>query len=291
MNRLEKPMEMTEQYNKEKDFLVCINLEGSIFNTLEIQWKECLIPTLIKCFELQPIAKYVREEAEKMSLYSKNRGLNRFMLLYLIFEALEKRPELNRYYFNLPDTANLKAWIMAENFPTLKSLEEAFDKTSDTVIERALLWSHEADRSIQELIYGMMPFPHVSKSLRKIKTFADIVVVSSNALYDLKSEWKKSGLDEEVYFFFAQNDDDKTRYIKQLKKLGYDEDNMLLIGDTLGDAKVASTSNIIFYPIIPGKESKSWKLLTDKCLDGFVNKTYITTHEQKYIQKLKKVLN
>ncbi len=60
------------------DFLVGIDSDGCVFDSMELKHKECFIPQFINHYELQGVSKYAREAAEFVNLYSKSRGVNRF---------------------------------------------------------------------------------------------------------------------------------------------------------------------------------------------------------------------
>jgi hypothetical protein len=72
-----------------------------------IQWKSskrnAFVPNLIRFFELQKISKYARETWEFVNLYSKTRGVNRFLALLEAFRLLEQRPEVKARGMKLPD--------------------------------------------------------------------------------------------------------------------------------------------------------------------------------------------
>ncbi len=76
------------------DFLIGIDSDGCVFDTMELKHKECFIPNTIKYYDLQAISKYAREAAEFVNLYSKSRGINRFPALVETLEWLQKRPEV-----------------------------------------------------------------------------------------------------------------------------------------------------------------------------------------------------
>ena len=65
-------------YTPTHQFLVGIDSDGCVFDSMELKHKECFIPNFINCYELQGVSKYAREAAEFVNLYSKSRGVNRF---------------------------------------------------------------------------------------------------------------------------------------------------------------------------------------------------------------------
>ena len=46
------------------DFLVGIDSDGCVFDSMELKHKECFIPNFIKFMGLQPVSKYAREACE-----------------------------------------------------------------------------------------------------------------------------------------------------------------------------------------------------------------------------------
>ena len=50
------------------DFLVGIDSDGCVFDSMEIKHKECFIPNIIKFWGLQAVSKYAREAAEFVNL-------------------------------------------------------------------------------------------------------------------------------------------------------------------------------------------------------------------------------
>ena len=42
-------------------FLVGIDSDGCVFDTMEVKHKECFIPNMIKYYDLQGVSKYARE--------------------------------------------------------------------------------------------------------------------------------------------------------------------------------------------------------------------------------------
>ena len=63
------------------DFLVGIDSDGCVFDSMELKHKECFVPNFINHYGLQGVSKYAREAAEFVNLYSKSRGANRFPAL------------------------------------------------------------------------------------------------------------------------------------------------------------------------------------------------------------------
>jgi hypothetical protein len=58
---------------------------------------------------------------------------------------------------------------------------------------------------------------------------------------------------------------------------------VLMIGDAPGDMKAAKANDMLFFPIIPGHESESWKRFHDEAADKFFAGTYAGEYEEALI--------
>ena len=74
-----------------KEFLVCVDSDGCVFDNMELKHKECFCPATVNVWGLQSVSRYARESAEFVNLYSKTRGANRFPALIRTLELLGGR--------------------------------------------------------------------------------------------------------------------------------------------------------------------------------------------------------
>ena len=82
---------MENKENLTHDYLVCIDSDGCVFDTMEIKHKECFCPAAIEHFGLQPVSKYARDAWDFVNLYSQYRGIHRILALLNVMDLLEKR--------------------------------------------------------------------------------------------------------------------------------------------------------------------------------------------------------
>ena len=106
-------------------FLVGIDSDGCVFDTMEVKHKECFAPNVIKYYGLAGVSKYAREVWDFVNLYSKTRGVNRF-------PALIAAPRIDgRGRKCLPAARrstvprSVRDWVAKEPRPGNPSLEEA----------------------------------------------------------------------------------------------------------------------------------------------------------------------
>jgi len=63
-----------------------------------------------------------------------------------------------------------------------------------------------------------------------------------------------------------------------------------LIGDAPGDRDAAKAVDVLYYPINPGGEDKSWKRFHDEALGKFLDGTYEGDYEAALIAEFEKLL-
>lgn len=261
--------EIFQDYKPEHEFLVCIDSDGCAFDTMEIKHKECFCPVTVLVWRLQPVSKYVREIWEYTNLYSKDRGRSRFLEIVMLFDWLERRPEVREREIKLPDIKPLRDWV--EHAPVLNN--QALAESEDPVLKRTLEWSLECNRRIKEMVFGVPPFPKVRDSLKRLYPSCDIAIVSATAKEALRAEWQEHDLFRYVKVLGAQEDGTKRECIEDLGR-HYKPGHVLMIGDAPGDMEAAHANGALFYPIRPGEETASWKAFYEADLERFLSRAY-----------------
>src|SRR6056297_2726397 len=144
-----------------KEFFVGIDSDGCAFDTMEIKQKECFCPNFIKHFELQKVQKYAREIWEFVNLYSKTRGVNRFLAVIEAFRQIKERDEVQARGFVPKDIKPLIEWTEKESKLGIPALVQYASVVNDEIINVSLNWAKEVNKDIAEMVYGMPPFPWV----------------------------------------------------------------------------------------------------------------------------------
>ncbi len=273
-----------QEMKRKADYLICIDSDGCVFDTMEVKHKECFIPNIINYWNLQPVSKFARETAEYVNLYSKYRGINRFPALIKVMDLLEVRPEVRKRGFCAPNIDTLRVWAETEKKlgnPALEKYVEA--NPGDSVMAQTLRWSAAVNESIAGLVRGVPPFPYVRECLDKMKNRADVIVVSQTPCEALEREWTEHGIDGYVGVIAGQEMGTKAQCIGYAAEHGYEAGKVLMIGDAPGDYDAAVKNSALFYPINPGSEDDSWQRLLDEGLAKFFDGTYKGIYEQKLI--------
>lgn len=275
---------------KEYEFLVGIDSDGCAFDSMEIKHKECFIPNIICEWGLQAVSKYAREAAEFVNLYSRWRGINRFPALINVIELLEDREEVKKRNFKLPDIEALKKWINEETKLGNPALMKKVEQSKDPVLARTYKWSLAVNKSIENMVYGIPPFPYVRESLEKMKNTADILVVSATPFEALEREWEENDIAKYVKVIAGQEMGSKAEILEMARKGRYDEEKVLMVGDAIGDMNAAKSNGVLFYPINPGDEDESWQRFHEEAFDRFVEGKYKGAYEERLIVEFEKYL-
>ena len=263
-----------------KSFFIGIDSDGCAFDTMEIKHKECFIPNIINSWDLQAVSRFAREAAEFVNLYSQWRGINRFPALVMVFDLLAQRPEVLERGHRPIEAPALRRWIKEETRLGNPTLAAKVKDTQDPVLARALAWSESVNESVEKMVHGVPPFPHVRQSLAKLHDVADMVVVSATPGEALQREWQEHDIARHVRLICGQEMGSKTEHLKYGAGGKYPPANILMIGDAPGDMKSAKANNALFYPINPGDEAASWRRFYEEAADRFLQGSYAGGYEQ-----------
>lgn len=286
-------MDLQEQLKAMKpdhDFFIGIDSDGCVFDTMEIKQKECFCPNFIKFFDLQKVSKYARETWEFVNLYSKSRGVNRFLALLESVRLLGLRKEATERGAVMPDLGPLSAWTEKESKLGNPALKEHASKTGDPVIELTLRWSEKVNADITEMVHGIPPFPYVGEVLEKLPGRTDVMVVSQTPVEALQREWQENGIDRYVRIIAGQEFGTKTEHIALGAKGKYPDDRILMVGDAPGDLRAAKKNGVLFFPVNPGHEETSWERFYEEGLDVFLSGNYAGSYEEKLIGEFESYL-
>jgi phosphoglycolate phosphatase-like HAD superfamily hydrolase len=266
------------------DYLVGIDSDGCVFDSMELKHKECFVPQFINHYELQGVSKYAREAAEFVNLYSKSRGVNRFPGLVEQLDLLRRRPEVRDRGVHVAKPEGLIRWIATETKLGNPALEKAVAATGDPDLKLALKWSLAVNKSIAEMVRGVPPFPNVRACLDKLSEHADMVVCSQTPNAALQAEWNEHGIAPYVQAICGQEVGSKKETLAAGKGK-YAPENTLMIGDAPGDYKAAVANNAFFFPINPGHEEASWTRLLEEGIERFLSGTFAGVYQQRLLEE------
>lgn len=267
-----------------KDYLICIDSDGCAIDSMEIKHRRCFGPCMIKVWHLENWQEEILNRWNEINLYSMTRGINRFL-------GLEKMlTEITESYTLVEGLEEYSSWCQTTDTFSNEAIEDMIRVQGHPIFEKVLKWSKNVNCNIREISPEIRPFDGVRESLEKMKPQADIVIVSSANPQAVKEEWTRFGFMELVDHVMAQDAGTKTECIRRLLEKGYEPDKVLVLGDAPGDERAATNNGVLFYPILAGYETESWKRLQTEGLDRLFSGTYDRVYEWEQRQRFRKNL-
>lgn len=254
---------------KKKDFLVCIDSDGCVMDTMDIKHDKCLAPCMLKIWDLGKYRLELIARWREINLYSLDRGTNRFKGLAKMLK------EVNENYKRVEGISGYIHWVTTTDELSEESLRSAYEETGNECMRKAIAWS--------ELVNGAMDFMHdgeavafegVKEALEEISKAADIAVVSAANRQEIEKEWRQNEILHYADDILTQEKGEKTALIQLLLDLGYDRDHVLMIGDAPSDLEAAGKNGVLFYPILAREEETSWANFLKGALERFVRLEY-----------------
>jgi phosphoglycolate phosphatase-like HAD superfamily hydrolase len=289
------PPQSLEHFAPQKDFLVCVDSDGCVFDTMGIKQRECFCPWMIAYFDLQPVSEAARECKVFADLFSKTRGANRHVTIKRILtELLPRHPEVKARNFQVPQYPHYFAWVDdPESLLSNEGLHRAIDRAETAEaraeLEHVLAWSERVNWSVGEIVKGIPPFLGVNDCLQRLYGKADVVVVSATPIEALKREWSEHRIAHFARLICGQEQGAKTEHIQETAK-HYPANHVLMIGDAPGDLSAARANGILFYPVIPGEEDASWEAFHHEGIARFLEESYSGDYEARLIERFEGVL-
>jgi phosphoglycolate phosphatase-like HAD superfamily hydrolase len=272
------------------EFFIGIDSDGCVFDSMEVKQKEYFIPYALKYFDLYAISKILRETWEFVNLYSIYRGGNRFSSIIKVFEFLGERKEIRDTGYKLPDMSSLKEWVNIETKLGNANLRKYFELNYNPDLEKVVRWSEAVNKDISEQLHGIPPFLHAKSAIKKVSSFADLIIVSQTPLEALYREWEEHDLKKYVNVIAGQEHGTKTEHIALAAKGKYADNKILMIGDAKGDLDAAKNNGILFYPVIPGKEDEAWARFINEGIEKFIKGIFAGSYENGLLLEFKKSL-
>jgi phosphoglycolate phosphatase-like HAD superfamily hydrolase len=250
---------------------------------MEIKHKECFCPAFIDRLELQAVSKYARETWEFVNLYSRDRGVNRFKALVKALDLLRDREEVRARGAAVPRLPDLEDWISREPKLGMSALAAEIEQNPSAQLEQTRAWSQDVNTAVAKIVRGVAPFALVPDVLESLQGKADCMVVSQTPVANIENEWREHGIRPFVREIAGQEMGTKGMHLKIAAEGKYEPGKILMIGDAPGDLAAAREAGALFFPIIPGQEDDSWKLLQSEALERFFALAYAGEYERSLI--------
>lgn len=268
-------------YNKKKEYLVCVDSDGCAIDSMDIKHFRSFGPSMVDEWNLEEWKDEILKRWNEINLYTITRGINRFKGLLMALK------EINEKYTEIIDLESLEEWTKTTNELSNNSVIREIEKKPDSIIlKKALSWSNKVNASIKALPEEeILPFEMVKEALEFAHVRADVAIVSSANLGAVLDEWTRHNLIAHTDIVLAQNAGTKAYCIQELLKKGYDPNNVLMCGDALGDLEAANKNNVHFYPILVRNEKQSWTEFITIGFEKLLSNEYSGEYQEKKIQE------
>jgi phosphoglycolate phosphatase-like HAD superfamily hydrolase len=284
--------EVNSQLLTAAKYLVGLDSDGCVFDTMEDKHRLAFVPALIEVYELDHIAGIVEEVWLFVNLYSRDRGINRFPGLVRAMDELRRHPVLGRFpgvlSAILPDTSALRSWMARCEHLSNESLINEINRLKEFTtnqdeaiyeLERCLEWSRLVNEYAAKHVSQPKHFRGVNNFLAMLRPDADLIgqeaaakaaledretimiVISQSPQNILAKQWSNAGFDKHVDFIHGQEAGAKSKVLKTYQDGGFGG-SMLFVGDAPGDLDAARAAGAWFFPIVPRYEAESWSRLS-----------------------------
>ena len=250
-------MSIFDSFEKKHDFLVCVDSDGCVMDTMNCKHFHCFGPCMVDEWELGQWKDEILDRWNVINLFSMTRGINRFKGLAMALGEIDKK------YKPIPGVAALQHWAdtapALSNDGVIKAAEEADNEEAKAIFGKALAWSKAVNASIVKLPEELkVPYVGAKEGLAAAHAFADVAMVSSANRDAVEEEWGKFGLLQHTDIVLAQDVGSKAACIAAMLEFGYDPSKVLMIGDAPGDCDAAEKNGVHYYPILVNHEKDSW---------------------------------
>jgi len=255
-------------FKKKHDYIICFDSDGTVLDAMNIKHNKCHGPSLIEVFELEEYKEDIQKIWNRINLFDKSRGVNRFHALLAMLN------EINGKYINIDENSLkvLSDYVNSGRELSSAGLKREIEITHDPLLEKALIWSNKINEKIQALSpKDKPPFEGVIEFLKHAYGKLDIGIVSSSNMSAIIEEWDYYSLLDYIDVITSQEVGTKKDCIKNLLDKGYEKNHILMCGDALPDVDAAKENGVLYYPILINNEKHSWEELKNKYLDVFLN--------------------
>ena len=279
-------MSIFDSFEKKHDYLVCVDSDGCVMDTMNCKHFHCFGPCMVAEWGLEEWKNEILERWNAINLFSMTRGINRFKGLAMALGEFHKK------YTPIAGIAALQHW--ADTAPALsndavaKAAAEAADPDAALVLGKALSWSKAVNAAIVNLPEELkVPYDGAKEGLAAAHTFADVAMVSSANRDAVEEEWGKFGLLDHTDIVLAQDVGSKAACIAKMLQFGYDPKKVVMIGDAPGDCDAAEKNGVYYFPILVNYEKSSW----DEAISTAFEKLQSGNYAEYEVQKKKDFLS
>lgn len=277
--------EDVNEFRKTRDFLICIDSDGCVMDTMDVKHMRCFGPCLVYEWDLGEYRDEIIRLWRKVNLLSASRGVNRFQGLAQVMK------NINENYTRVEGLDGYLEWVESAQELSDKSLEGALAEKKNIFMKKALDWSRLVNQSMAMVSDTKKPpFEGTEAALRMAREQADIVILTAANRQEINKEWEVFELAQYTDLLMSQDNGKKEECLKKLLEKGYEKDHVLMVGDAPGDLAAGQAAGVLFYPILAYQERESWEKFS-QALDRFIKGEYAGTYQEERIKEFKENLH
>ena len=277
--------EDVKEFRKTREFLICIDSDGCVMNTMDVKHMRCFGPCLVYEWDLGEYRDEIIRLWRKVNLLSVSRGVNRFQGLAKVLKSIHEN------YTEVEGLEEYLRWTESAQELSDKSLEEAYAKTENICMKKALDWSRLVNQSMAMVSDTKKPpFEGTEDALRLAREYADIVILTAANRQEINKEWEVFELAQYTDLLMSQETGRKEECLKTLLEKGYEKDHVLMVGDAPAYLAAAQGAGVLFYPILAYQERESWEKFS-KALECFTEGRYAGAYQEERIKEFQENLH
>ena len=138
-------MSVFENYQKKREFLVCIDSDGCAMDTMDCKHFHCFGPCMVDEWDLGEWKEPILDYWNQVNLYTMTRGINRFLALGKVLA------HVNVTYRDIPQIAEFAAWTEQAAELSNASVKAAYEENGQEIYKKALAWSEAVNAAITKL--------------------------------------------------------------------------------------------------------------------------------------------
>ncbi len=276
-------MNTINEFNKKHSHLICIDSDGCAIDGMTVKHLKCFGPCAIEEWSLEAHKEELLEYWDKINLYTLTRGINRFKGMLMLLQYAKERNYIT------DDITAYENWVSTTKELSNISIEKEISAVEDVTLKKVFSWSKKVNVAIASLTNEeKLAFEGVKKALELAKGKADIAIISAANAAAVAEEFEFNELSSLIDVCMTQEYGSKAECIKQLvEKFGYSTENVVMIGDALGDFQSAEANKVLFYPIQVAKEVQSWNTFKDEILEQFLANKYEKAKRDEFFEEFK----
>ena len=270
---------------KTKEYLICVDSDGCAMDTMDIKHFQCFGPCMVAEWKLFEWEEAILKRWNEVNLYTITRGINRFKGLAVALR------EINDTYCNIEGIEELEQWVAESKELSNPALKKVIIEKDSAILKKAFVWSESVSTKINKLPFEVKkPFEGVKEALAFAHEYADIAIVSSANRQAVVEEWEYYGLLEHVDIIMAQDVGSKAYCIEEMLKKGYLPQNVMMVGDALGDYDAARKNGVFYFPILVRKEKESWTEFKETAVRKLMDKNFAGEFQEQKVEQFLKNL-